>query len=73
VSLSGVEPIPLITRGSDVSVTVVIGSVAITSRCKALEDGNLGSMIQVRDCSTGKRFVGEVAGENLVVLQVSRL
>ena len=73
LSLSGVEPVPLVTRGSDVSVTVVIGAVAITSRGKALEDGELGSLIDVRDCATGKRVTGEVAGEKLVVLQVSRL
>ena len=73
VVCSGVEPVPLITRGSDVSVTIVIGAVAITSRGKALEDGDLGSLIDVRDCATGKRVKGEVAAENLVVLQVSRL
>jgi flagella basal body P-ring formation protein FlgA len=72
-TVSSVEPVPLVTRGSNVCVTVVIGAVAITSRAKALEDGDLGSMIQVRDCATGKRMTGEVAGENLVVLQVSRL
>jgi flagella basal body P-ring formation protein FlgA len=71
--LSSVETIPLISRGSDVSVTIVIGAVIITSRGKALEDGDLGSLIDVRDCATGKRFIGEVAGENAVVLQVSRL
>lgn len=72
-TVSSVQPVPLVTRGSNVCVTVVIGAVAITSRGKALEDGDLGSIIQVRDCATGKRMTGEVAGENLVVLQVSRL
>jgi len=71
--LSSVESIPLVSRGSNVSVTVVIGAVVITSRGKALEDGDLGSLIDVRDCATGKRIVGEVAGKNVVVLQVSRL
>jgi flagella basal body P-ring formation protein FlgA len=73
VMMSSVESVPLICRGSDVSVTVVIGAVAITSRGKALEDGDLGSLIDVRDCATGKRLTGEVAGENLVVLDISRL
>jgi flagella basal body P-ring formation protein FlgA len=72
-AVSSVEPVPLVTRGSNVCVTVVIGAVAVTSRGKALEDGYLGSMIEVRDCGTGKRVTGEVVGENLVVLQVSRL
>jgi flagella basal body P-ring formation protein FlgA len=71
--VSSVEPVPLISRGSDVCVTVVIGAVAITSRARALEDGHLGSLIEVRDSATGRRLTGEVAGENLVVLQVSRL
>jgi flagella basal body P-ring formation protein FlgA len=71
--MSSIESVPLICRGSDVSVTIVIGAVAITSRGKALEDGDLGSLIDVRDCATGKRVTGEVAGENLVVLDVSRL
>ncbi|MGD9141153.1 MAG: flagellar basal body P-ring formation chaperone FlgA [bacterium] len=71
--VSSIEPVPLICRGSAVSVTVVIGAVAITSRGKALEDGDLGSLIEVRDCATGKRMTGEVAGENAVVLNVSRL
>lgn len=71
--LSSVESIPLISRGSDVSLTIIIGAVTITSRGKALEDGDLGSLIDVRNCATGKRVTGEVAGENVVVLQVSRL
>lgn len=71
--MSSVEPVPLVSRGSDVSVMIVIGAVAITSRGKALEDGDLGSLIDVRDCATGKRVTGEVAGEKAVVLKVSRL
>jgi flagella basal body P-ring formation protein FlgA len=73
LTASSVEPVPLITRGSNVNVTVLIGAVAITSRGKALEDGCLGSLIDVRDCATGKRMTAEVIGENLVLLQVSRL
>ncbi len=71
--VSSVEPVPLVSRGSDVSVTIVIGAVAITSRGKALEDGDLGSLIDVRDCATGKRVTAEVAGEKTVVLKVNRL
>ena len=71
--LSSVEPVPLVTRGSNVSVTVVVGAVAVTSRAKALEDGDLGSLIEVRNTATGKRITGEVAGENRVVIDVSRL
>ncbi len=71
-SSSSVEPVPMVTRGSDVSVMVVIGAVAITTRGKALEDGDLGGRIKVRDCTTGKRLTGEVAGEDLVLLEVSR-
>lgn len=71
--LSSVETVPLICRGSDVSVMIVIGAVAITSRGKALEDGYLGCLIDVRDCATGKRVTGEVAGENTVVLDGNRL
>ena len=73
LTMSSVEPVPLVSRGSDVSVTIVIGAVAITSRGKALEDGDLGSLIDVRDCATGKRVTGEVTGEKSVVLKVSRL
>lgn len=71
--MSSVEPVPLVTRGSDVRLTIVIGAVAITSRGKALEDGDLGSLIDVRDSATGKRLTGEVAGENVILLEVSRL
>jgi len=73
LALSSVETIPLVSRGSNVSVTIVIGAVAITSRGKALEDGDLGNLIDVRDSATGKRIIGEVSGENAVVLHVSRL
>lgn len=71
--MSSVEPVPLVTRGSDVRLTIVIGAVAITSRGKALEDGDMGSLIDVRDSATGKRLTGEVAGENSILLEVSRL
>ena len=73
LTMFSVESVPLVSRGSDVSVTIVIGAVAITSRGKALEDGDLGSLIEVRDCATGKRVTGEVTGEKSVVLKVSRL
>jgi flagella basal body P-ring formation protein FlgA len=70
---SDVEPNPLIKRGSGVMVCVAIGSVTVSSKAKALEDGILGDVIKVQDLGTRKRLVGIVAGERLVLLDESTL
>jgi flagella basal body P-ring formation protein FlgA len=65
---SDVETIPLVGRGSGVIVSIVVGAVSVTSKAKALEDGELGELIRVQDLVTGKRLTGTVAGDRLVVL-----
>jgi flagella basal body P-ring formation protein FlgA len=70
---SDVERIPLVDRGEGVMVTVVLGRVTVTSKAKALEDGEMGDLIKVQDLTTGKRLVGTVAGKSLVVLDESML
>ena len=73
VRASDVESIPLIERGSDVTVSVVIGAVTVTSTAKALEDGYMGESIRVRDHMTGKRLTCVVAGKRLVLLEGAML
>jgi flagella basal body P-ring formation protein FlgA len=68
-----IQPVPLIERGSSVTVSVVIGAVTVTSKAKALEDGELGALIQVQDLITRKRLTGAVAGRRLVVLDKTML
>jgi flagella basal body P-ring formation protein FlgA len=70
---SDVEAVPLVDRGAAVTVTVVLGKVTVTSKAKALEDGEMGKLIKVQDLTTGKRLVGTVAGKNLVLLDESML
>jgi flagella basal body P-ring formation protein FlgA len=70
---SDIEPIPLIERGSAVTVSVVIGAVTVTSKAKALEDGVLGAAIRVQDVNTRKRLTGIVTGPRLVVLDRTML
>jgi flagella basal body P-ring formation protein FlgA len=70
---SDVEAIPLVDRGAGVTVAVVLGKVTVTSKAKALEDGQMGDLIKVQDLTTGKRLVGTVAGKSLVVLDESML
>jgi flagella basal body P-ring formation protein FlgA len=65
---SDVEVIPLISRGSGVIVSIVVGAVSVTSKAKALEDGEMGELIRVQDLVTGKRLTGTVAGDRFVVL-----
>jgi flagella basal body P-ring formation protein FlgA len=66
---SDIQDIPLVARGSGVVVSVVIGSVTVVSKGKALEDGDLGQVITVQHLATGKRLYGTVAGRGLVVLE----
>jgi len=68
-----VETIPLVARGSGVVVTVVVGGVTVTSKAKALEDGDLGDTIRVQDLITGRRLAATVKGGTLVVLEWSNL
>jgi flagella basal body P-ring formation protein FlgA len=70
---SDVEADPLIKRGSGVMVCVAIGSVTVSSKAKALEDGSLGDVIKVQDLGTRKRLTGIVASERLVLLDASTL
>ncbi len=70
---SDVEAIPLVNRGAGVTVAIVLGKVTVTSKAKALEDGEMGEIIKVQDLTTGKRLVGTVAGKCLVVLDESML
>jgi flagella basal body P-ring formation protein FlgA len=70
---SDVEPVPVVERGSGVTVSVVMGAVTVTSKAKALEDGDLGDLIRVQEITTGKRLIGMVAGERLVILDKSML
>ncbi len=68
LAASDVEDIPVIERGSNVMVSVVIGAVTVTSKARALQDGSLGDHILVQDLTTGKRLTGTVVGKGLVVL-----
>ena len=70
---SDVEAVPLVDRGAGVTVAVLLGKVTVTSKAKALEDGEMGELIKVQDLTTGKRLVGTVAGKSLVVLDESML
>jgi flagella basal body P-ring formation protein FlgA len=70
---SDVERVPLVDRGAGVTVAVVLGSVTVTSKARALEDGEMGEIIKVQDLTTGKRLVGTVAARGLVVLDESML
>jgi len=73
IRASDVEAMPLVDRGTGVTVAVVLGKVTVTSKAKALEDGEMGELIKVQDLTTGKRLVGTVAGKSLVVLDESML
>ena len=70
---SDVEEVPLVDRGAGVTVAVVLGRVTVTSKAKALEDGEMGEIIKVQDLTTGKRLAGTVAGKGLAVLDESML
>jgi flagella basal body P-ring formation protein FlgA len=73
IRLSDVEAIPLVARGSAVTLSVVMGPVIVTSKAKALEDGEMNELIKVQDMTTGKRLIGTVAGKRLVILDESML
>jgi len=73
VKASDIEKVPLVDRGAGVTVAVVLGKVTVTSKARALEDGEMGEIIKVQDLTTGKRLVGTVAGKCLVVLDESML
>lgn len=67
--VSDFEPVPVVERGSRVTVSVVVGSVSIKSKGIALEDGLIGDEIHVRDLTTGRRLVGTVVDKGVVLLE----
>ncbi len=70
---SDVEDLPIVERGADVMVSVIIGSVTVTAKARALEDGAIGDRIVVRDLTTGKRLTVTVVGKGLAVLEKTML
>jgi flagella basal body P-ring formation protein FlgA len=71
VRISDVEPVPVIERGSAVTVVVIIGGVTVTSKAKALEDGAMGQAIRIKDVTTGKRLTATVRSSRLVIVDDS--
>lgn len=57
---------PLVLKGKTVSVLAEQGALSITMRAKAMEDGALGDIVNVRNLDSNKRIQGEVVDENTV-------
>lgn len=64
-----VRPVPLVVRESAVTVLYERGSVTLTGRADALEDGQLGQSIRVRNPASRTTLVATVSGPGMVTVQ----
>jgi flagella basal body P-ring formation protein FlgA len=63
-----IEPLPMVLRGSQVSVTVENGSLVVEFIARATQEGGLYDIITVEK-GDGKRMRAKITGENRVELQ----
>lgn len=64
-----VRAVPLVARESAVTVLYERGSVTLTGRADALEDGQLGQSIRVRNPASRTTLVATVSGPGTVTVQ----
>ena len=61
-----VQPVPIIHRGDEVSLTVVSANMQLSVRGTALQDGGLGSRIRVKNADSGKVVSGVIVDAGTV-------
>ena len=59
----------LINKGQQVTLRSDSGAISVSMRGLALEDGAVGSLIKVRNLSSGKQLEGRVENANTVILK----
>jgi len=59
---SSIQTPVLVARNSEVTVVFVDGTLRLTMKAKALDDGSLGEVIRVANPSSGKILFASVAG-----------
>ncbi len=65
-----IEPVPVVSRGEKVMVSLRLGSIAITASAIALGDGAVGEQIDVRNERSGKRVTATVVRAGLVRIEL---
>jgi len=63
---NALKPQPLVRKGALVDVVAEEGSLKVTTRAIALNDGGRGELISMRNASTNRSFEAYVINENLV-------
>ncbi len=58
----------LVHRGRTVTLRAGNGTVAVTGRGKALENGSMGDIVRVESGSSGRVIEGRVVGESLIAV-----
>ncbi len=58
-----------VKRGEIVEVVLRRGAITITLKAQALENGNYGDMIQLKNLKSGKKFTGIVQDYGLVIVK----
>ena len=59
----------LISKGQQVTLRSDSGAISVSMRGLALQDGAVGSLINVRNLSSGKQLEGRVENANTVILK----
>lgn len=65
-----VKKIPLIVKDSPVSIIFKTPYVSVTLPGMALEEGNIGDFIRVKNKQYKKNFVGKIVGNNIIKVNI---
>ena len=57
---------PVLKRGGLAKAVVSVGSLKVSTKVKALEDGAPGEVVRVQNVRTRKELIGEVIDENTI-------
>ena len=68
---SNIEIAGTIKKGQKISVEINYGSLTISDRGEALQNGEFGQEIDVKNLRTGKTLKGTVVSENIVEIKVN--
>ncbi len=65
------EPVWLVEKGNPLSLVVTAGGLQVSAPAEALEDGQLGDVVRVRNLSSQREIKAVVTGANIVTAQTN--
>lgn len=68
ITIGDLEPVPVVGKGAPVTIVVKSGALKIGVSAIALQDGQVGEVIEVRNCASHKKLKAVVVDKGTVAL-----